>query len=125
MKLTANNVETVIKDCLFLDEEDKSNPVISEGIMNAFGFHPERLESHREDIRSMLSALPDEFHADKGGGMSFLNACMTRDGEHWGEHPSMDKLFVLGQALGLAKLALPRAMWNVLPGGMPYWTVLL
>ena len=55
--------------------------------------------------------------------MSFLNACMTQSGEHWGEHPSMDTLFVLGMAVGYVTCLLPRDSWKNLPGGMPYYQV--
>lgn len=124
MKLTAQNVDAIVRDCLFREGEDTQNHIVGDAIVQKFGFHPDRLKAHTEDIREMLSDLPDEFHADKGGGMSFLNACMTRDGEHWGEHRDMGALFALGTAAGLAKMLMPRAMWNMLPGGMPYYAVL-
>lgn len=123
MKLTAKNVEAVLIDCLFKEGEDTSNPVIAEGIIRGFGFHHQRLESHRNDIKEMLSELPDEFHTDKGGGWSFLNACMTRDGVHWGEHMNIEQLLVLGIATGQAKTLMPRDMWKAFPGGMPYFSV--
>lgn len=71
----------------------------------------------------MLADLPDEFMQEKGGGWSFLNMCMTKDGEQWGEHPNMEELMVLGCGLGLMKLQLPRAVWSSLPGGVPYLSV--
>jgi len=125
MKLTAENVNTVFRACLFEDGEDTANAVKAEGIMSNFGFHPERLAKHKADIASMLAELPDEFRADKGGGWSFLNACMTRDGDQWGEHVNMEQLVTLGIATGHAKMLLPRDMWEVLPGGMPYFAVIL
>lgn len=128
MELTAANVDTVMRDCLFFAEEAPNNQVppdavVVHGIIRSFGFHPGRLESHRENVRSMLMELPPEFLASRGGGMSFLNACMTRTGKHWGEHSNMECLFVLGIGLGLAKWCLPREMWGVMPGGMPYVVV--
>lgn len=123
MDLTAKNVDTVIRDCLFTDEEDKSGAVLAEGIMLKAGFHPERLTSHKEDIVSMLNQLPDEFFANKGGGWSFLNSCNTRDGVQWGEHKDMDALLVLGIAIGKAEIMLPRKMWFIFPGSMPYFRV--
>lgn len=124
MKLTAQNVHDLFLECLFREEEPQESPAIAEGIMATYVFHPGRLAEHKQDIADMLADLPDEFQSGKGGGMSFLNACMTRDGEHWGEHPTMEKLFCLGMAAGLVKSALPRSMWNSLPGGMPYYVVL-
>lgn len=123
MKLTADNVHSTFLSCLFKDGEDTSNHVRVSGILGDFGFHPERLESHREDVRTMLADLSDDFHSDKGGGMSFLNACMTGDGDHWGEHPTMNELFCLGIGLGIARFLMPREMWSVFPGGMPYVSV--
>lgn len=123
MKLNSENVEAVLKDCLFKEGEDMSNPVIAEGVMQKFGFHKERLESHAQDIADMLSGLPNSFHADGGGGMSFLNACTTEEGDQWGEHTSIDNLLCLGIASGQAKILFPRGMWSALPGGLPYFVV--
>lgn len=122
-KLTSGNVSRIFMDCLFKEGEDHSKYVKGEGITQTFGFHPIRIESHKVAIREMLECLPDEFQHDKGGGMSFLNACMTQDGIHWGEHRSMEQLFALGIATGQAVMLMPREMWSVLPGGMPYFGV--
>ena len=124
MKLTTENVESLFLDCLFRDGEDTSNPAVAEVVMSKIGFNRERIESHKGEIGEMLMELSDDFHSDKGGGMSFLNACMTCDGEQWGEHRSIDQLLALGIASGQAKMLLPRAMWSALPGGMPYFVVL-
>jgi len=70
-----------------------------------------------------LSELPDEFHDTKGGGMSFLSACERRDGRHWGDHRSIEQLLALGIGTNQSRILLPRSMWNVLPGGMPYFSV--
>lgn len=123
MKLTSENVHKTLSSCFFKDNEDQTGAIIVEGIMSKFGFHPERLAQNKQNIGEMLTDLGDSFHEDKGGGMSFLNACMTKDGEHWGEHSSMEALFVLGVATNQAKSVLPRNMWNLLPGGMPYFVV--
>lgn len=125
MNLTAENVSTVFMDCLFRDEENKSNPVLAEAILSTFGFHPERLESHRNDIKELLAWLPTQFRegGNDGGGWSFLNACMTREGDQWGEHRNIEQLLALGIATGQAKILMPRQMWSVFPGGMPYFSV--
>jgi len=124
MKLTASNVESVFADCLFRDHEDKSNAKLIECVLHKFGFHPDRLESHRQDVRNMLADLPNEFHSSGGGGWSFLNACMDKDGNQWGEHHSIEKLLALGIALNDAKILIARERWNLFPGGMPYFSVL-
>ena len=118
--LTAANVTEVFMDCLFRDGEDTSKAVVAEGIINKFGFHPDRLDLHKSEIRAMLEGLPDDFQPDKGGGTSFLNACMTKDGEHWGEHQNMEQLLALGIATKQATILMPRELWGALPGSMPY-----
>ena len=129
-------VNKILFDCLYTDDEIEGcaegeapeGAVIVEGILHPFAFHPERLESHREEVQVMLWNLPREFlpiSAGGGGGWSFLNACQDANDVQWtGLHQTMDSLFVLGIGLGLAKWALPRETWVSLPGGMPYVQVL-
>lgn len=121
MELTGINVDKIFRACLFNEGEDTSNHVLAHGVRHKVGFHPGRLEEHRGDIESMLSQLSDDF--TKQGGMSFLNACITKDGEHWGEHPTVDQLVCLGLAIGKVEYCFPRESWNILPGGMPYFSV--
>ena len=118
--LTAQNVEDVFKDCLFQEGEDTSKAVITECVMQKFGFHPQRLAAHKLEIREMLECLPSEFQPGNGGGSSFLNACMTNDGRQWGEHSNIEQLLALGIATKQAAILLPREAWRFLPGGMPY-----
>ena len=125
IKLTTENVERIFLDCLFKDNElingkPSVDPVVAEGVMLKVGFYPARLEKHKQDVIELLSQTEREFHADSGGGMSFLRLCNTTDGSQWGEHRSMDQLVVLGKGLGLVEFCLPRDMWDSLPGGMPY-----
>ena len=128
MKLTSENVENIFVTCLFEDKDDTINALENpndaikvEGIMSNVGFHPDRIKEHTDDIVSMLDDLPNEFKADGGGGWSFLNACNDKDGNQWTDlHMRMEQLFMLGMAAGKAKYTLPKEMWNVLPGGMPY-----
>ncbi len=125
--LEPGKVEEIFLDCLFKEGEDTSNHVPAEGITMMVGFHPERLESHREEIKALLAELPDEFKSSErggGGGWSFLNACMDRHGQQWtGLHKIMEQLVTLGVALGLVDYTLPRDMWGVMPGGVPYFVV--
>lgn len=131
MELTASNIQAVLKDCLFKDDELPENPtednlpehVKAQGVMNQFAFHPARLESHREDVKSMLEQLADDFMHDKGGGMSLMQMPFTRDGVQYGEQRDADLLFVLGAGMGYCSFVLPREMWRALPGGMPYIVV--
>ena len=121
--LTANKVNALFMACLFKPEEDTTNHIPVKGIVNNVGFHPERLEARREEIEVLLAELPNEFMKTGGGGMSFLNACMDKQGHQWGEHPSMEQLFQLGMGIGKVTCLLPRDAWAVLPGGMPYYSV--
>lgn len=122
-KLTAERVEAVFMDCLFRDGEDTTAHVLANGITVTVGFHPGRLGGHKADIEEMLSQLPDPFMKSKGGGYSFLSACEDRNGVQWGQHRNMEQLFQLGIGIGKVICLMPRDMWSVLPGGMPYYVV--
>lgn len=91
--------------------------------MNIFAFSATRLEARKDDIKSMLSQLPEGFFVDSGGGMTLMNAVVTRQGVLWGEQSMADHLFALGSALGLCKYCFPRALWSSLPDGLPYFVV--
>ena len=130
--ISTERIDVIVRDSLFKDDElDKGRPkdgmefIEARGAVNQFGFHRTRLESHRAEVQGMLAELPDQFHSDKGGGWSFLNACMTRDDHQWGEQRDVDLLLCLGLGLGIVRYPLPREVWPVLPGGMPYFTVTL
>jgi len=122
-ELTAENVQRIVQACLYNEDDDTSNAVIHEGVVIRMGFHPDRIAEHRDEIEDMLNQLPSEFHKDGKGGMSFLNACMRRDGVQWGEHRNIEELVLLGLATGMVKYLLPREAWIALPGGMPYFVV--
>ena len=129
MRLSAARIDAIFCDCLFTDAEmaSRESPVpagtvLVEGISHQFGFHPERLASHRAAVAAMLDELPASFHYRDGAGVGdlFLHACMTQDGEQWtGEHRVVEALFVLGLGLGLAVYVLPRLLWSAMPGGLP------
>ena len=105
------------------DEIPPSDAVTVQGVVSDFVFNRERMESHRDEVSEMLALLPDEFMKSKGGGMSFLNACVDRNGNHWGEHVHIQELVVLGIGLGLVRFVLPRELWSALPGNMPYFVI--
>ena len=123
----SERVEAIFCDCLFCDEEitDGKPPedaILVKGIVSNFGMHPNRVGEHKEEIRELLNLMPDSFHTgeDKGGGTSFLNLCMTKDERQWGEHRNMEQLVVLAIAADLGKYCMPREMWSMFPGGVPY-----
>lgn len=126
-RLTAEAVTAIMADCLYRHDEIAGgkvpdDAVLVEGVVRKYGLHPGRLASHKAEIADLLADLPTEFQPspEGGGGWSFLNACMDKNGRHWGEHRDMEALFVLGIATEQAAWLLPREMWDAMPGGMPY-----
>ena len=121
-----NSITNAICYALFKREElgDKNEPpegaVCVMGVIHAYCFHPARLEEKREIIKEVLLQMPDNFFKGKGGGWSFLNLCMTKDGQQWGQHNNMDDLICIAMALGYASFPLPKELWPTLPGGVPY-----
>lgn len=122
-------VETIFMDCLYRDGEiiGEAVPIDRvrvQGVISDFGFHPERLESHREEVHAILELLPIEFQSRKtggGGGWSFLQGCVDKNGTLWtGLQRRVEQLLVLGVGLGYVTWQFPRDMWSILPGGMPY-----
>jgi len=125
--ISVEGLNKIFSDCLFMEEELKNDPNYEEkmtpveGITSNFGFHKERLLSHKEEVKKMLMQLPKTFRRSEGGGWSFLNACDDKDGNQWtGLHSNMEQLFVLGMGLGLCEYCAPKEMWAILPGGMPF-----
>lgn len=124
MKLTSEKVHEVFMNCLFKEDESTENHKIGEGVKTKVGFHPERLKESESTIVELLEELPTEFKKTGGGGWSFLNMCNDKNGNQWtGLHQSMDELVALGNATGKLSFQLPREMWDVLPGGMPYLVI--
>jgi len=121
-------IRTVLLDVLYKDGEvsvedgPPEDAILVPGITSNFGFHPGRLESHREEIQELIKQLPLEFIQGEGGGggMSFLNLCQDREGNLWGQHKACEELLCLAMGLRLAGYCLPRHIWCVLPGGVPY-----
>lgn len=127
MELTSENVERVVHDCLYSDPsltEAPPDAILADGVVTQFGFDPAKLATHLDDITSMLGQLPKEFMVDGGGGASFLMAFQRADGQSWTDmHANIEALFCLGLATGKVQYSLPRDIWALLPGGVPYLTV--
>jgi len=125
--LTAEKVGEIFENCLFPEGTKPENlivdPILVDGVTVNVGFDPKKVELHKEEISKLLSCLPEEFHELSGGGWSFLNACLDKDGRQWGEHMHVEQLLCLGIAADLVEYLMPREMWNILPGGMPYFVV--
>lgn len=119
----AQTIHNILLDCLFRKGEATEPRVEVQGVVLHIGFHPARLDSHRAEIREQLLGLPQQFMQSGGMGWSFLNACMTADGEQWANHQTIDELICLGMAIELVEFLTPREMWSALPGGVPYFVV--
>lgn len=122
MKLTSENVTATFFNCMYKEApEDTSEAVLAEGIITKVGFDPIKIKENENDIRELLMQLPDEFHVGKGGGYTFLNMCLDKDGSQWADtHQTQEQLLLLGLAIKKIQYCLPRDVWSALPGGMPY-----
>lgn len=124
MRLTSQAVDDLMRRCLWFAGTQSDGMINVEGIKANYAFSTSRIAEHADEIGALLAELPDEFHADKGGGWSFLNACNDRHDNQWtGLHSQMEKLFALGIAAGKARWSLPRELWSACRGEMPYVTV--
>jgi len=117
-KLTAVNVRDIIEKCV-----SEHGDLEVQVVINTFVFDSAKIEEHKDDIIEMLDGLPPQFKRSCGGGWSFINACDDKDGVQWGEHSNIEQLLALGIAIGKVNFGFPREMWNILPAGMPYFTV--
>jgi hypothetical protein len=128
--ISSERVEEIFFDSMFKDEEivngePTTEPVKVIGIVRNCGFHAERLNSHKQEVKEFLSQFPDDFYKSKGGGHTFLNFCNLKDDTQWTDlHIRMEQLMQLGIGLGLIEYCAPREVWKVLPGGMPYITII-
>ncbi len=113
----AKLVSDAFTDCLFKEGEDTTNHVKVEGITNMVVLHPQRLKEKRELVTALLAELPAEFKK----GCTFLNLCLTKDGELWtGLHHVCEQLVIMAIGLELMEYCLPRESWKYLPGRVPY-----
>lgn len=120
-KLSSENVNSTFLKCLFKDGENAKDYKEGQGLRMRIGFNPERLKENEILITEMLNELPDSFKKSGGGGMSFLNMCEDKNGNQWTSlHSIMEQLVCLGNAIGKLSFPMPKEMWNVLPGGVPY-----
>ncbi len=120
-KLTAQNVNNVFLECLANKHEEMT---VVEGVKIKAGFNLAKIKENHCKIHSMLECLDDNFFAGAGGGWTFLKICADKHGTLWtGDHSQCDRLICLGIAANLLTFTLPRDLWSVLPGEMPYITV--
>jgi hypothetical protein len=133
--LTAENVERVFSECLHPVSSRlvSANPLpqhvvvddvamtLIEGIVHKAYLKDDVLQEHRHEVAAWIRQLSPQFHADGGGGWSFLNLCNDAKGELWtGLHLTMEHLCMLAIGLNLASFMFPREMWDAFPGSVPY-----
>lgn len=130
-KIQPSRLREIIMACLFKDDEiENGGPkegvemVEARGVHIHVGFHKGRIEEHREEIMDLLRQLDDKFtwnylEGEGSGGASFLEMCMDKDGNHWGEHNHCDELIALGSAIDCVAIT-PSAMNPIMPSMMPY-----
>lgn len=121
----AKEIDSIVSYCLFKEEEVVGGPpadaVIVDLIQSKMGFHKGRVTEKREEIRALLNEMSPDFHKNGGGGMTFLNLCNDKNGNQWTDfHATMECLIAIGMAVGMAEFCLPKEMWAMMPGGMPY-----
>jgi hypothetical protein len=128
-ELHCDKIDEIMYYCLFHSQQEADDlrasgrdVVASHGIIQGFGFHPDRLQEKKEEIKALVIELvPNLFLRPTGGkGTTFLYLPTKEDGGLWGEHRNAEALFVLAQALGWAGFCLPRHLWGVFQNGMPY-----
>ena len=119
--LTADVVKELYSDCTLREDEIKNEEpivdfVLGEGVGSTSVFSAERIEKNKGTIALLFDELGqiDE-------GISFLVMCNDKYDRQWtGFHSIVDGLVQLGIASGVVQYTLPRDMWDILPGGMPY-----
>jgi len=126
--INATEVGEIFDDCLYKGEkpnyETSEDTIVVEGVVHKYAIDLSKLEKYADRVVELLGYLPIQFHKSGGGGWSFLQMCDDRNGVQWtGFHKRMEQLLVLGIALEKARIQIPRDMWKVFPGGVPYLVV--
>lgn len=121
--IDSDRVALIYSNCLFENHQDTEDKIFVEGIIHDVEFDSKLLNDFKNEIETMLNELPDEFKETSGGG--FLNACNDKHGNQWtGLHFRMEQLFSLGIAIKKVKYLMPKNMWKMFPGEIPYLVVL-
>lgn len=122
--LTGDRVHTLLGECL--SSADSRDVAVIHGVSRTFSVDLNKIAAAKSEIGQMLMQMADNFmlDGDKAGGWSFLNACVDRRGVQWTDlHSTVEELVVLGMASGLAFYTFSRDIWEVLPGGVPFFTI--
>lgn len=79
-----------------------------------------KLEPYRDEIKEMLLQMNEGF----ASGWTFMQMPFDKDGNQWGEQSNAEQLVILGLALGYVRYTFPEGVWETLPGGVPYITII-
>lgn len=135
--ISATRVSELFEYALFQEHEvtpDGSRPLdekllaTAQGVLTDAGFHKERLELTRDEVKAFLAQLPLNFRSDKnlphaGGAWSFLQVGTLASGDEWTtDRKACEQLLLLGGGLGYVKRIdnMPVAF---LPGAVPYFSI--
>lgn len=125
--INSQRVEEIFLDCLFKDGEPTDKHVLAEGLTCTVGFHPQRLEDHKEEVKQILNNLPGPFFPVEqggGGGWAFSNVVLDKNETQWTDFQlRAEQLLQLGIGMKMVMCLAPREMWSILPNGMPYYLV--
>ena len=114
-------IHDMILDCLFKEGEPTDKFVAASGVVGNFGFHPDRLASYKPKLAEMIGDLHPAFLKEVGGGWTFLNLCMDKNEHTWTDSQRVaDEFLCLCVGNNLAQILIPRDMWSMLPGVVPY-----
>lgn len=129
--LNPKKVEEIFIACIFKEGEKTSTGtlvgtgVLVEGYTRDALLDYHSLEYHKKEIIAMLAELPNEFQKSKGGGCSFLQSGIDKNGNQWtGLHMIMEHLLLLGLAIGKIQFVLPKEKWRFFAGGIPSYMVI-
>lgn len=123
MLINTERIEEILVDCLIKESDNVNGEclpynefTVVDGIVNKYAFHKNRLESYRDEVQNMVNNLCPELKE----GISFLNMCMDKDNNQWGEHRDCENLLCLAIGLDILAYPLPKEVWAFLPGAMPF-----
>lgn len=115
----AGYVTSLYAKCYF---KNKDKPVQSIEVTRLSGgvcrFHPERLAEHKEEIKILLSALPEVSRQSNGSGLLLSHCLKSNEGLPWTDDlAEVIQLLELGVALELLIFLLPHGQnrvssWN-------------
>lgn len=114
--INPEEVDRIFRSCLGDEDEDS---VLVDGVVLLVRLNKKACELHRKEVAALLSQLHPNFF-NEGGGWTFLNFSMTKDGNNiWtGLHKVCDELICLGIALEYVQV-FGQEIREALPGGVP------